>query len=118
MNATIHGITRCGPCKVSGRHLSEAPNTALYSEVALQIGRQAVMQDKGLFAAWLDFQEDVREHSAYFGPVSTWELFTQVLFNKGATDAQRKAACEVIAARYLEQESESVAAAAEKASQP
>lgn len=115
--ATAHGIKAPGLCKVSGRHLSMAPNDAEFSDTAMQLGRQSVLQDKGLFAAWLDFQEDVREWSDYFGQISTWELFTLVLFNPGATDAQRKAACELIAQRYLEQESESVRDAAKRATE-
>jgi hypothetical protein len=71
------------------------------NDTAIQIGRQSVLADHHLFAAWLDQQEAVCEPSDYFGPISTPDLFSLVLFNAGATDAQRKAACEQLAQRFL-----------------
>lgn len=94
---------------------TDLPLQAL-SETALQLGRQSVLSDMGLFSAWLDAQEDVREPSAYFGEISTPCLLRDVLLNPVATPEQCKAAGELLRARYLESEAECVLDEAMKAS--
>lgn len=70
------------------------------SDTALQIGRQAVLADLERFADWLACEEGSAP-SDYFGDISTAQLFSLVIFNPGATNDQRKAACDLLAERYL-----------------
>ena len=77
---------------------------ALYvpiSDTAIQIGRQGVLGDHNLLSAWIDQQDDIREPSDYFGPISTPEVLRMVTNPAGCTDAQLRAACELLAERFL-----------------
>lgn len=98
------------------------PDFAIHGEditdTAWQIGRQGVLQDQSTFCDWLACEEADRTQSAYFGPVGTWELFHQVLWNDGATDDQRRAALQEVKRRYLDDKSHLVERLAVRAMQP
>lgn len=88
------------------------------TDTAQQIGRQGVLEDQSTFCDWLACEEADRTQSAYFGPVGTWELFHQVLWNDGATDEQRRAALQEVKRRYLDDRAHIVERLAIRAMQP
>lgn len=69
--------------------------------ISVQLAWEKVCEDVGLFSAFIDQADEAREPCAYFGPISTSALITEVLLKPAATDAQLAAAAREIRARYL-----------------
>ena len=61
------------------------------------------------FSDWLCAADDDREMSAYFGNISTPELFASVLLQDRATDAQIVAAWKEARRRFLEGKEDRIA---------
>jgi hypothetical protein len=72
---------------------------------AIEQGEQKALDSAETFCDWLCGAPDEREQSAYFGPISTWEL-QSLLLNPQSNDAQRKAACDEMRKRYLAEKAE------------
>lgn len=69
--------------------------------ISVQLAWERVCEDVGLFSAFIDQAGDEREPCAYFGPISTSALITEVLLKPAATDAQLAAAARELRDRYL-----------------
>lgn len=81
---------------------------------AYQLAEEQVCEELGIFSAWVDQAEDRREPCAYFGPISTTDLFVQVLLNDKSNDAQLAAAAREIRRRFLADEATYVQSIADK----
>jgi hypothetical protein len=60
---TAHHISRTGPCRVSGAHLSEAPNDELFSQDELLASDRNRNADKAAFLQARD--EDALAHQVH-----------------------------------------------------
>lgn len=79
------------------------------SDTAMLMAEEKVCADVETFGAFLNCVDGDCKPCAYFGPISTPDLVSQILLNPSATAEQLKAAATELRARYLEDQRVSVA---------
>lgn len=77
-------------------------NVRAVTVVHRQIAEERYTQDVELIADWMNVADDSREHSDYFGPISTAEL-VRVCFGGKTNEQQSKAALDELRKRYLDE---------------
>lgn len=87
----------------------------LRGDSAHEIATADFCEDTDTFADWLAGSDlSIREPSAYFGPISTQELFSKFIFGSIKANAEQKAAaCNLLRKRFTTEYAERIAKKAE-----
>ena len=93
---------------MNARTTYERDNQAEAAEYVMRLAVESISTAEH-FADWLCAEDDIREMSAFFGAISTPELFAGILLNDRATDAQIVAAWKEARQRFREGKADRIA---------
>lgn len=78
------------------------------TQTAIEIGEEELCSNLFVFGEWLAEDDEEREMSAFFGPISRSALVREVMLRPGASDQQIAEAVRELRRRYLSDMKENV----------